>query len=128
MPKVKLTKLAEENDISFDEAMELAKEKLPEDYLTGKGKNTWIHEDGQDILREAFDVPELVPKFLKGNVMHDAPNPHYVYAHIKEIGKKVPVVISKHFKGKLIGKQIDIEAIQDNKGVSFRHAPQKYIR
>ena len=125
MPKVKLTKLAEDNNVSFEEAMELAKDKLPEDYLTGKGKNTWVHEDGQDILVESFDVPELIPKYLKGNVMHDAPNPHYVYAHIKEIGKKVPVVISKHFKDKLIGKQIDIEAIQDNKGVSYRHSPKK---
>lgn len=125
MPKVKLTKLAEENNTSFEEAMEIAKDKLPEDYLTGKGKNTWVCEEGQDILIEAFDVPELVPKFLHGIVKHNAPNPHYVYAYIKEIGKKVPVVISKYFKDRLVGKQIDIEAIQDNKGVSYRHAPKK---
>tara|TARA_R100001198_G_scaffold60033_2_gene34702 strand:- start:65 stop:448 length:384 start_codon:yes stop_codon:yes gene_type:complete len=125
MPKVKLTKLAEENDISFEEAMEIAKDKLPEDYLTGKGKNTWVCEDGQEILVEAFDVPELVPKFLKGRVQYAAPNPHYVYAYIPEIQKKVPVVISKHFKDRLIGKNIDIEAIQDNKGVSYRHSPKK---
>tara|TARA_Y100000356_G_scaffold38480_1_gene29479 strand:+ start:724 stop:1107 length:384 start_codon:yes stop_codon:yes gene_type:complete len=125
MPKVKLTKLAEENDISFEEAMEIAKDKLPEDYLTGKGKNTWVCEDGQEILVEAFDVPELVPKFLKGRVQYAAPNPHYVYAYIPEIQKKVPVVISKHFKDRLIGKNIDIEAIQDNKGVSYRHAPKR---
>ena len=92
--------------------------------LTGKGKNTWVCEDGQDILSEAFDIPELVPKYFKGKVMHDAPNPHYVYAYVQEIGKKVPVVISKHFKDRLVGKQIDIEAIQDNKGVSYRHAPK----
>jgi len=125
MPKVKLTKLAEDNDISFEEAMEIAKDKLPEDYLTGKGKNTWVCEDGQDILSEAFDIPELVPKYFKGKVMHAAPNPHYVYAYVKEIGKKVPVVISKHFKDRLVGKQIDIEAIQDNKGVSYRHSPKR---
>ena len=124
MPKVKLTKLAEDNDISFEEAMQVAKDKLPEDYLTGKGKNTWVSEEGQEILDEAFDVPELVPKFLHGVVKHAAPNPHYVYAYIKEIGKKVPVVISKHFKDRLVGKRIDIEAIQDNKGVSYRHAPK----
>jgi len=125
MPKVKLTKLAEENDISFEEAMEIAKDKLPEDYLTGKGKNTWVCEEGQEILVEAFDVPELVPKFLKGRVQYAAPNPHYVYAYIPEIQKKVPVVISKHFKDRLIGKNIDIEAIQDNKGVSYRHSPKR---
>lgn len=125
MPKVKLTKLAEENEVSFEEAMEIAKDKLPEDYLTGKGKNTWVCEEGQEILIEAFDVPELVPKFLKGRVQYAAPNPHYVYAYIPEIQKKVPVVISKHFKDRLIGKNIDIEAIQDNKGVSYRHAPKR---
>lgn len=125
MPKVKLTKLAEENDISFEEAIEIAQDKLPEDYLTGKGKNTWVCEEGQEILVEAFDIPELVPKFLKGRVQYAAPNPHYVYAYIPEIQKKVPVVISKHFKDRLIGKNIDIEAIQDNKGVSYRHAPKR---
>jgi hypothetical protein len=125
MPKVKLTKLAEENEVTFEEAMEMAKDKLPEDYLTGKGKNTWVCEEGQEILSEAFDIPEIVPKFFKGIVKHDAPNPHYVYAYIKEIGKKVPVVISKHFIGRLVGKPIDIEAIQDNKGVSYRHAPKR---
>ena len=124
MPKVKLTKLAEENELPFEEAMEIAKDKLPEDYLTGKGKNTWVCEEGQEILVEAFEVPELVPKYLKGKVLHAAPNPHYVYAHIQEIGKKVPVVISKYFVDRLVGKQIDIEAIKDNKGVSYRHAPK----
>jgi hypothetical protein len=125
MPKVKLTKLAEDNDVSFEEAMELAKEKLPEDYLTGKGKNTWVSEEGQEILSKAFDIPEIVPKYLKGKVLHDAPNPHYVYAYVPEIGKKVPVVISKYFVDRLVGKQIDIEAIKDNKGVSYRHSPKK---
>lgn len=125
MPKVKLTKLAEDNDISFEEAMEIARDKLPEDYLTGKGKNTWVCEEGQEILVEAFEVPELVPKYLKGNVLHAAPNPHYVYAYIPEIQKKVPVVISKYFIDRLVGKSIDIEAIQDNKGVSYRHSPKR---
>ena len=115
--KVKLTKLAKENEVTFEEAMDLAKEKLPEDSLTGKGKNTWVNEEGQEILARAFEIPEIVPKYLKGKVMHAAPNPHYVYAYIKELSKKVPVIQGKRYMGKLLGKNIDIEAIQDNKGV-----------
>lgn len=126
--KVKLTKLAEENEVTFEEAMNLAKQKLPEDSLTGKGKNTWVDEEGQEILAKAFDIPEIVPKYLKGKVMHDAPNPHYVYAYIKELSKKVPVIQGKRYIGKLIGKNIDIEAIQDNKGVSYRFVPKEKIQ
>ena len=126
--KVKLTKLAEENEVTFEEAMNLAKEKLPEDSLTGKGKNTWVNEEGQEILAKAFEIPEIVPKYLKGKVMHDAPNPHYVYAYIKELSKKVPVIQGKRYIGKLIGKNIDIEAIQDNKGVSYRFVPKEKIQ
>jgi hypothetical protein len=126
--KVKLTKLAEENEVTFEEAMDLAKEKLPEDSLTGKGKNTWVNEEGQEILARAFEIPEIVPKYLKGKVMHDAPNPHYVYAYIKELSKKVPVIQGKRYMGKLLGKNIDIEAIQDNKGVSYRFVPKEKIQ
>lgn len=126
--KVKLTKLAEENEVTFEEAMDLAKDKLPEDSLTGKGKNTWVNEEGQEILAKAFEIPEIVPKYLKGKVMHDAPNPHYVYAYIKELSKKVPVIQGKRYIGKLIGKNIDIEAIQDNKGVSYRFVPKEKIQ
>lgn len=126
--KVKLTKLAEENEVTFEEAMDLAKEKLPEDSLTGKGKNTWVSEEGQEILARAFEIPEIVPKYLKGKVMHAAPNPHYVYAYIKELSKKVPVIQGKRYMGKLLGKNIDIEAIQDNKGVSYRFVPKEKIQ
>ena len=126
--KVKLTKLAEENEVTFEEAMDLAKEKLPEDSLTGKGKNTWVNEEGQEILARAFEIPEIVPKYLKGKVMHAAPNPHYVYAYIKELSKKVPVIQGKRYMGKLLGKNIDIEAIQDNKGVSYRFVPKEKIQ
>ena len=50
MAKKKLTKIAEEQEIEFDEALSLAQEKLPEGSLTGKGKNTWVTEEGTKIL------------------------------------------------------------------------------
>ena len=59
--------------------------------------------------------------------MHNAPNPHYIYVYIKELGKKVPVIIGKRYIGRLNKKNIDIEAIQDNQGVSYRYVPKQRI-
>ena len=46
--------------------------------------------------------------------MQLAPNPRYVLAHIKELGKKVPVKVPLRFSKGLLGKIIHIEA--NNKG------------
>ena len=54
MAKKKLAQIAEENEIEFDEALSLAQEKLPEGSLTGKGKNTWVNEEGTQILEKSF--------------------------------------------------------------------------
>ena len=112
MPKVRIGLLADELEAEVDELIALAKSKLCASMMTGRGgKALWINEDGQEILRRAVDIPEIVPKHYKGYVLKPAANPRYVYAYIKEIGKKVPVVISKHFKDRLVGKRIDIELI-----------------
>ena len=42
MPKKKLVTVAEEFDVEFDEAIKIVKEKIPAEYVTGKGKKTWI--------------------------------------------------------------------------------------
>ena len=47
--KVKLTEFAEYHDTDFDEALKIAKEKLPPEYISGKGRNTWISPEGQDL-------------------------------------------------------------------------------
>ena len=46
MPKKRLTQIAEEQQVTFDEAMQIATDKLPEGSVTGKGKNTWVSEEG----------------------------------------------------------------------------------
>ncbi len=38
MPKKKLTQIALEQEVEFEDAMEIAQDKLPEGSLTGKGK------------------------------------------------------------------------------------------
>ena len=42
MPKKKLTQLAEEYGIPFEEALDLVFKELEEDMVTGRGKGTWI--------------------------------------------------------------------------------------
>ena len=122
MPKVRIGALAEELDTDVNDLVSLAKSKLCSSMMTGKGgKALWINEDGQEILRRAVDIPEIVPKHYKGYVIKSAANPRYVYAFIKEIDTKVPVCIPRKLRKALVGKNIKIEAIEDAIGVSYRY-------
>ena len=115
MPKKKLTQLAKEQEVTFDEAMQIAIDKLPEGSLTGKGKNTWVSEEGTKIL------DEIIPKHYSGTVLAECPNPKYNVVFSKEIGKRVNVLLPRKWQGKLIKKIITIEAIEDTKGVTYRY-------
>ena len=106
----------------MDYLLELVKSKLPEDAVTGTGYATWINEEGQEILVKAIDTPELTPKMYTGTVHSNAPNRSYIYVYIKEIQKKVPVVIPRKLEGHLTaGKNVKVEAIVDDKGTSYRY-------
>lgn len=119
--KTKLTKLIESYDVEFDEALQIAEDKLPQEEITGKGKNTWIGEEGVKILDEAFDIPEIVPKHYRVKMLQECPNRCYNWAFIKEIEKRVPVLIPRRSWGKLIGKIVNVECIADEKGESYRY-------
>ena len=121
MPKKKLLKIAEEQEVEFEEAMRIALEKLPDGSLTGKGKNTWVTEEGTAILQDSFMIEEIIPKHYLGIVLYECPNPKFNYVHNKEIGKKVPMLIPRKWQGKLIGKQVTFEAIEDDKGTTYRY-------
>jgi hypothetical protein len=121
MAKVKLTKIADRFESSFDSFLNLAKRKLSAEMLTGKGRNTWVNEEGQKILVDCMYIEEIVPKHFKGKVLAEAPNPSYVFAYIDEIKMKVPVVIPRRYKGKMKGKTITIEMIEDVRGRSYRY-------
>ena len=121
MSKKRLIQIAEELDITFGKAMQLAKDKLPEDMLSGKQRATWITEEGQVILEDAAYIEEIVPKHFKGWVIKPALNPNYVFSEIKEIGEKVDVSIPRRFRGKLIHKNIMIHGIMDKNGTSYRY-------
>jgi len=122
MPKIRIGTLAEELDTDVEDLVGLTKSKLCSSMVTGKGgKGLWINEDGQEILRMAVDIPEIVPKHYKGYVIKSAANPRYVYSYIKEIDKKVPVCVPRKLRKTLVGKNIKIEAIEDAVGVSYRY-------
>jgi len=116
MPKKKLTDISEEYGIPFEEALDLAFKELEEEMVTGRGKNTWINEDGQRVLDEFIAMPVL----YRGPVLGAAPNPIYIIVYIKELSRKVPVKIPLKFKGKFTrGKVVYVEA--DNSGVEPKY-------
>jgi len=121
MAKKKLIKIAEEQEVEFEEAMRIATEKLPEGSLTGTGKNTWVNEEGTAILEESFMIDEIIPKHYIGKVLQECPNPKYNVVYNKEIGRRVNMLIPRKWQGRLVGKEVTFEAIEDTKGVSYRY-------
>ena len=125
MAKKRLKDIADECEVSFEEAMEIALDKLPAGSLSGKGKNTWVEEDFARVLSEGCMIKEIIPKFYIGKVTRECPNPKYVYVSCPEIGKTVPVLIHRRFQGKVKpSKVIKFEGIADNSGVSYRYNPK----
>ena len=125
MPKLRLSKIAEESKVEFDKALEIAQQELPKGSLTGKGRNTWVAQEAQEDLIELLEVPELHTKKYRGGVVRLAPNPSYVYAYINDLKKTIPCIVPRRFQKQMLGKKIDIEQIQDEKGSSFRYVKHK---
>jgi hypothetical protein len=121
MPKKKLIHIVSEQEVEFDKAMQIAQDKLPEGSLTGKGRNTWVTEEGTAILEESFMIEEIIPKHYIGQVLGECPNPRYNYVFNREIDKKIPMLVPRKWQGKLIGKTVTFEAISDNTGTSYRY-------
>ena len=129
MAKARIDRLAKEWGVDVEELLSLATDKLSDKMMTGKMKTTWINEEGQYILKNSLDVPECVPKHYEGKVIKPAANPSYVYAFIKEINEKVPVVVTRRWRGRLKGKNILIEKIEDiDGGKSYRHRERHHVK
>ena len=119
--KKRLTKIAEENYTEFKDLIDLCSEKLSPSMVTGSGRNTWISEEGQEILTEAIEAPEATAKHINAKVIKVAPNKKYVYAYVRETESKIPVLVPKKFSARLVGKSITVEVIEDINGVSYRY-------
>ena len=116
MPKKRLTQIAEEYGISFEDSLDIVFKELEEDMVAGKGKNTWVDEDGQRVLDELISMPVL----YRGPVLAKAINPNYVMVYIRELSKKVPVKVPRKWQAKITpGKIIYVEA--DNSGAEAKY-------
>ena len=94
---------------------EIAFNKLTEESITGKGRNTWIDEVGQDILDDNIPIKEVKPRISRGRVRNLAPNPRFAMVHIKEKNGCVKVEISKRMIGSIRKFQmINVEEVEDD--------------
>ena len=118
MAKIRLSKIAEEYQISFEQARDIAFNVLTEESISGKGKNTWIDEVGQDLLDDNIPMAIQKARVYRGRVRNKAPNPRFAFVHIKEKGGCVPVEIPRKYKNYVMaGKFIHVEELEDDKYV-----------
>ena len=103
--KRRLTEIAKDFGISFEEAQDIAFNNLEEDMLSGKGKNTWISEAGQ----MAMDSIVHIPVIYRGRVSRLCPNPLFVMVNIQEICKNVPVRIKFGTQKNMLLKYIYVQ-------------------
>jgi hypothetical protein len=113
-----------ETDYSFDECLKIVHDKLSAEMVTGKGRNTWINEEGAEVLKTALHIPEIVPKYHMGCVVRPAPNKGYVYAKLDEKDAVVPVVVPRRMRDTLLNKRIRVEEINDG-NPSYRYVKEK---
>ena len=118
MAKKRLTQIAKEYDIPFEQAEEIAFNHLTEESITGKGKNLWIDEAGQDIMDDCIPLAIKKARVYRGRVRNMAPNPRFCFVHIKEKNGVVPVKMSPKY-AKMIrqGLFIHVEEEMDDRYV-----------
>ncbi len=105
MAKKRLSEMAKEYGLTFDQAHEIASNNLDEEMITGKGKNLWISKEGQDCMES------LIPMVTqhRGIVISQAPNPRFVFVKTQESVKKFKVLIPLALSGKMDSKVIYFE-------------------
>jgi hypothetical protein len=70
---------------------------------------------------EALNTEGKGKKFLQAVVISQARNPQWVFAKIDNLDGKYAVAIPRKLSGKLEGKRINVEAITDDTGTTYRH-------
>ncbi len=97
MAKRRLADIAAEHDMSFEQVRDLAFNILDECALTGKGKNTWVNEVGQDLLDDNIEMLIKKPKVYRGRIRNIAPNPRFAFVHVKEKNGCVKMKIPRKY-------------------------------
>jgi hypothetical protein len=97
MAKRRLADIAAEHDMLFEQVRDLAFNILDECALTGKGKNTWVNEVGQDLLDDNIEMLIKKPKVYRGRIRNIAPNPRFAFVHVKEKNGCVKMEIPRKY-------------------------------
>lgn len=114
--------LASELSLAYPELARLRDKHLSVDEHYKKDGKSWFTETGAEKVRLAVEVPLAVPKKITGVVKKGAPNPRFVYCIIGRDVPVVPVAIPRRLCGRLDGKTITIDVIEDaTGGKSYRH-------
>lgn len=122
--KRRLTELADEYGISFEEAKDLAFKNFDENWITGKGKNTWVTAEGQAMLDELVPIDII----YRGRVVSEAPNPNFVIVYVKELTSRVPVKIPLRYRGMLNDKIIHIQADNSGRAPIYKWIPTRKVK
>lgn len=115
MPKKRLTDIAQEYNRSFEEILDMVFNNLEEEMVTGRGKNTWISEEGQAVLDDIIPMPVI----YRGQVLNACPNPLYLWVHHRDRACKVAVKIPRRMEGKLLNKVIYFEENRDGDNLTY---------
>lgn len=120
MPKKRLSVIAKDMNLEFNQAYNIVVTLLEETMVSGSGKNTWIDERGQLILAEHEVVPEITSKVFDARAIKRCNNLRYWYVYIPNVGK-VPALVPKTLRdGMNERKNVKVELIEDDTGKSYR--------
>jgi hypothetical protein len=112
--KLRATQLAKDFNITFDELMTFATHLLKEENITGRGKNTWIDEMGQETLEANIPIKNVETSVYRGRVRNMCPNPKFMMVHIPEKFGVVKVRLNRiQVGGDYKGRFVDIKQIDD---------------
>lgn len=110
---------------TFDEALQICKDKFDASCFTGKGKNTWVSADCIESVKDALRIPEIAPSVFEGIVVRIAPNPSYVYCYINALQAVFPCVVPRRMQSSMLRKKIKVHRIKDETGETFRYEKPK---
>jgi len=119
---IKFKDLQHELKLNPSKLCELRNKHLLDSHFYKFEGNSWFTEEGADKIRLAVAVPLAVPVKVHAFVARAAPNPRWVYCSIPGQDTEVPVAIPRSLYGRLVGKSILVDIIEDAAGgKTYRH-------
>lgn len=108
MAKKRLKEIIAEYDITEDQALDIVRNVLDEEMVTGRGKNLWINEFGQAMFEDHVSVPII----RRGKCVRLAPNELYIFVKCQELNGIVPARIKRGKQKQYLNKVVYVE--EDN--------------